>query len=264
MTDTTTLEQPKVLTPLTLGGLKVVTPGDQEMFMNILIYGNPGVGKTVFAASACEVANMSPVLIIDVEGGTMSLQRTHPSVSVVRIKNFADFNQLYADLRAGKHGFKTIVLDSISEIQKFGMYSAMAKALQDNPERDPDLPGIGEWGKNTEQIRKLVRAFRDLPTNCIVTALEANDKTPEGVIRRTYPNLSNKLALELPGFFDVVGYMYIKEKREKQPNGADKIEQVRCLLTMATSRQVAKDRTGILPPVIEYPTMQLIDQLVHA
>lgn len=259
---TSTEVEPHVLRLGSIGGLTISRPGDNtNRVLNILVYGDPGVGKTVFAASACEVEAMSPVLVIDVEGGDLSLVRQHPGVDVVRVKSFEQFNGLYAALRTGDHGYKTVVLDSISEIQKFGMYYVMKKVLLEDPDRDPDLPGIGEWGKNTEQIRKLVRAFRDLPCNTIITALAQNELSESGAVRKTKPLLSNKLSIELPGFFDVVGYMYMKATPD--PMDPKQMIQVRCLLSMATQKQVAKDRTGVLPPVLEDPTMALVYDTVY-
>lgn len=253
-------EQPKVLTPATIGGLKITNPEDGDPWRNYFFYGDSGVGKTTLAGSACEVESMSPVLIIDVEGGTVSLTHSYPGVHVVRVKSFIEFNELYAALRQGKHPYKTVVLDSATEIQKFGMYAIMKQLLEKDPERDPDLPGIQEWAKNTEQVRRLVRAFRDLPLNTIITALAANQQNDQGQIIRTFPNLSNKLAIEMPGFFDVVGYLYIKEQVE-MIDGVRTVKQIRCLLTQATNKQVAKDRTGKLPMVLTDPTMATIAQL---
>lgn len=250
------VEVPKTLTLGSLGGLAISTPEFTTEWRNYLFYGHSGIGKTILAASSCEVEDMAPVLIIDVEGGTSSLTRFHPSVHVIRVKNFVEFNQLYADLRGGKHPYKTVVLDSVTEIQKFGMYAIMKDLLSKDPERDPDLPGIQEWAKNTEQIRRLVRAFRDLPMHTIITCLAVDQQNDQGQVIRTYPNLSNKLALELPGFFDVVGYYYIREVRQEDGS----MRQVRLLLTQSTQRVVAKDRLG-LPTLVEDPTMLKLTEL---
>src|SRR5688500_12401435 len=122
------------------------------------------------------------------------------------------------------------------------MYQIMAAAKEKDPERDPDLAGIGEWGKNTEQIRKLVRAFRDLEMNTIFTALAMQEQLRSGG-RRVKPSLSAKLSNEVAGFLDVVVYMYNK-------TGTDGKSE-RKLLTLATEEFVAKDRTDNLPPVVQ-------------
>ncbi len=240
-----------VLTERNLGSLPVSPVQDLPQHFNMLVYGDPGVGKTVLAGSAAAVEELSPVLIIDIEGGTLSLRERHPSVDVVRIRSWPDLNELYAALKKGEGGYKTLVVDSLSEMQKFGMYFIMREALQKDPDRDPDLPGIGEWGKNTEQMRKFVRAFRDLPMNVIFTALVNTSQDKRG--RQHFkPGMSAKLASEVAGFLDVVCYMYLKESELEEG------EQLRMLLTMATETVIAKDRTDKLPPAIQNPTMQSI------
>src|SRR3990172_9664620 len=47
---------------------------DVEELLKMLFYGPPGVGKTVLAASAKDVVALSPVLLVDFEGGTRSIQ----------------------------------------------------------------------------------------------------------------------------------------------------------------------------------------------
>lgn len=243
----------EVLSAKNLGGLPVGPVDEQRSTINMMIYGDPGVGKTVLAGSASDVEEMGPVLFVDIEGGTLSLRHTYPNVEVVRVASFNDMGKLYAELRKGTHGYNTIVLDSLTEIQKFGMYEIMKRAIAEDDSRDPDLPGIGEWGKNTEQMRAMIRAFRDLPINVIFTALVREDQKRG----QTYvkPGLSAKLSSEAAGFLDVVSYMYLKEV-----DG----EMKRLLATVATETMIGKDRTGKLPEVIEFPTMQKIWDHMYA
>jgi phage nucleotide-binding protein len=233
------------LTDRNLGGLKVAPIQDIPDVLNIMVYGWPGVGKTRLAGSAAAVPELSPVLFVDVEGGTLSLRDHYPLVDTVRVKSWDDIVKLYAELRKGTHGYKTIVLDSLTEIQKFGMFAIMKSVLENDPTRDPDLPSIGEWGKSTEQMRKFVRLFRDLPVNTVFTALVVEDKQKNGTILKR-PSLPGKLAAEVAGFLDIVLYMYIKEI-----DG----EQRRLLLSSGSEDVVAKDRTDRLPPVVTTPSL---------
>lgn len=255
MTDTATAveDQPKppskqaeVLTAKTLGGLKIVDTGDVDPWINLLIYGESGIGKTVLAGSSCVVPELAPVLFLNIEGGTLSLRRRYPEVETVRVQTFSDVVRAYDALRQGGHGYRTVVIDSLTEAQKFSMYGIMKVAKEKDSDRDPDLPGIGEWGKNIEQIRKLVRLFRDLPMNTIFTALSMTEKNKRGN-ELTKPLMSGKLSSEVAGFLDVVLYMY---KKDVQGEGTKRI-----LLTQSTEEVVAKDRTDNLPKYVQEPTM---------
>ena len=122
-----------------------------------------------------------------------------------------------------------------------------------DPDRDPDVPGIREWGKNSEQIRRFVRAFRDLSVNTIFTALSATDKDQKTGITLSRPYLSGKLASEVAGFLDIVCYMYIRVVEG---------DVRRLMLTSGTDTCVAKDRSDSLPPVLEEPDMKTIHNIV--
>jgi len=248
----------EVLSTRNLGGLPITSPQDTEVRINALLYGVPGSGKTTLAASASAVESMSPVLLLDVEGGTLSIRKRYPNIDVIRIRSFNDLSHVYGELKAQGEAlhYKTIILDSLTEIQKFGMYEIMRRAVAAAEEkgevRDPDLPGIGEWGKNTEQIRKLVRAFRDLPCHTIFCALAAQEKKGRDGLR-AIPQLSGKLSTEIGGFMDLVFFLYLK---------TDNDETRRFILTQGTEDIIAKDRSDSMPQYIESPTMQELSEIV--
>lgn len=237
----------ETLTPGKLGGLKVSKVEGKTEFLNIMIYGDSGIGKTTLAGSADAVPSMRPVLVVDIEGGTESLRHTYPDVDVVRVTTWDEMQAVYDDLHRGKTGYQTVILDSLTEIQKFSMYGIMADLLKAKPDADPDVPGMREWGKNVEQIRRFVRAFRDLPMHTIFTALAKEERNTRTGMTKTMPSLSGKVAAEVPAFLDVVLYFYIKRVGDNEQ---------RLLLCKATEAQIAKDRTTRLPVVLEEPTMK--------
>lgn len=227
-----------------------------ETALKMLIYGPPGAGKTVLAATASEVPEMSPVLYVDVEGGTLSIR--DKKVDVLRIKTFTELAQLLEVLRSGHHNWRTVVIDSLTEVQKLNMYEVMKKVVAQDPSRDPDMPGLREYGKNAEQIRRLIRGYRDLAnTHVIFTALASEVKDEKTGVVKVYPALTGKLATEIPGFLDVVAYLSVAEQ-----DGAE----IRVLVTDMTSRIMAKHRTPIsgvrLPKFLKNPTMKQIYQVV--
>jgi len=245
------------LTPKTLAGLNVTRVQERSSYFNMLIYGDSGVGKTTLAGSAQAVLAMSPVLVIDIEGGTESLKHSYPNVEMIRVTTWKEMQEVYNVLHDGDHPYQTVVLDSLTEIQKFNMYDIMNDLAQKRPDLDPDVPGMREWGKNLEQIRRFVRGFRDLDIHTLFTSLAKSDKDQKTGITTTKPSLSGKMADEVAAFLDVVVYYYVKQIGD----GTD-AEFKRLLLTAKTDSQVAKDRTGRLPMVIESPTMQNIYDLM--
>lgn len=239
------------LTPSSLAGLKIAPQRERAQNVNALIYGQSGVGKTQLAGSADAVPEMRPVLFIDVEGGALTLTNSYPDAEVVRVTTWTEMQNLYYELGRCEHPYRTIVLDSLTEIQKFSMMQIMKDLIKKEPDRDPDIPSLREWGKNIEQIRLFVRAFRDLPVNTIFTALEKTDKDPKTGTWYTRPGLPGKAGAEIAAFLDLVLYYYVKNVKK-----GDEVVRERLLLTGATETQVAKDRSNNLPLVLQNPTMQ--------
>jgi hypothetical protein len=96
-------------------------------------------------------------------------------------------------------------------------------------------------------MRKIVRAFRDLPCHVIFTASVATLQE-EGQPTKYFPGFAGKLKTEIPGFVDVVGYLTAE---------LDPFTGVidRKLQVAGTRRVVAKDRTSNLGDIITNPTI---------
>jgi len=245
------------LTPRSIGGLKIRRVIDQTPNFNMMVYGRSGVGKTRLSGSSYAVPDMQRVLLLDIEGGWLTLRKDFPGVETVRVGSWRDVQAVYDELYAGGSGIQTVILDSLTEIQKFNMDQIMLNLIESKgDERDMDVPSIREWGKNLEQTRRFVRAFRDLPINVIFTALEREDKDRAGRPIKL-PSLSGKMAQEVAAFLDIVLYLNIKEV--ETPDGK---KLIRVLQSQATETTVAKDRSGLLPPVMVDPDMGKIYDLV--
>ena len=239
----------KKITPRHLAGLRVVKAREARPTFNFLVYGEPGVGKTRLCGSADNIPEMRKVLMVDVEAGSMSIRETNPDVDTVRVTTWKEMQEVYDYLYAGNHDYSTVILDSLTEIQKFNMMDIMTQRVAEREDLDPDVPGMREWGKNLEQMRRFVRAFRDLDMNTFFTALAKSDQDKRTGITTKKPSLSGKLADEVAGFLDIVIYMYVKEVDGQAS---------RMILTGATEQFIAKDRTGRLPLVIQEPSMKTI------
>lgn len=218
-------------------------------YLDLLVYGDAGVGKTYLCGTAADHEATRPVLLIDCEGGTTTI-RHRPDVDVKRIRSLKELEELYEQLFFDTTGYyRTVALDSLTELQDVDMKAIMEAAYERKPDKvDKDVPSPREWGIGRNHIRKIVRAFRDLPTNFIMTAL-ADEKKEEGEPTRYAPALPGKLQKEIPGFMNCVGYM------QADPKGD---EIVRTIQFQKTRRVVAKDRFDVLGPVLENPSVPLM------
>jgi hypothetical protein len=218
----------------------------------MMVYGGSGVGKTLLTGTAAQVEEMAPMLVIDAEEGSMTLNALHEvadKIDVVPMRDWKKMQSIYNDLYTGRHPYKTVTIDSGTEVQQLAMNDVLGN---DGKVLDTGItPEFRDWYKNTEQIRRMIRAFRDLPLNTIVTALEMDSMDPRTKVQMKRPAFSNKLSQQIPAFFDTVFYMYVKEVTGDTPNR-------RLCLTDKTDRVVAKCRAQGVPQIMENPTMPVI------
>lgn len=235
-------------------GLGVTSP-DQIEYLNLLVYGEPGAGKTYLAGTAQDHPKTSPMLVLDVEGGTTTLRHRN-DIDVIQVRSIQQVIDAHNKLKTENDGYyKTVVIDSLTELQKLDMAGIMKELTDRRPDRDPDVPDVREWGKTGTHMRQIVRAFRDLPMNTILTALADPQKDSSGTVV-LYPSVPGKMRTELAGFFDVVGYLYARPDEEQE-------EINRIIQFTGTQRVIAKDRTATLGHFIENPTIPMMFDLIH-
>jgi len=247
------------------GGVPVGMMRDRPQFMKALFYGKPGVGRTTLVAQAARVEGMSPVLFMTPDHAEAdTLRKAAPEASVAFISKFAQFDAIYqaaAKLAASRQEipFKTFVIDTGTEAQKLSMNDIMTELVRTGRpgggEVNFDVPSQREWGQSISQIRTLVRHFRDLPINFLMTCHEATDKDNRGVTWIT-PDLPGKLKNQTCGMFSNVFYMAVEQT--KAPEGRTKIvtDEKRLLLTGLTDGYQAKSRTGLFPRVVYDPKLE--------
>src|SRR4051794_25214594 len=102
--------------------LGAVPPSEVVSFINLLVYGDPGCGKTYLSGTAADDPQTSPVLILDVEGGVTTLRGRSKNIEVVPIRSWVELNETYKKLYASQNSaktlmpYKTIVIDSLTEL----------------------------------------------------------------------------------------------------------------------------------------------------
>lgn len=234
-------------------GIEIVSPASLD-YLNALFYGEPGAGKTFLCGTAQDHPMTSPVLVLDIEGGTTTLHE-RKDIDVIQVRSIQQIKQIHDQLSASNDGYyKTVVVDSLTELQKLDMQGIMREVVSRRPDLDPDVPSVREWGITGEHVRKIVRYYRDLKMNTIFTALMEQDKDDTGAVTM-YPSISPKrLRTEVPGFLDIVGYIYTE-------TGETGIQ--RRIQFVQTKKVRAKDRTAKLGEMLENPTIPDMWNLIH-
>lgn len=224
-------------------------------FINALVYGEPGAGKTYFIGSSEDCEAMTPALLLDIDGGAMTL-RKRKGVDVIKVRKIKELEKISAELYADPDYYKLVALDTLTEMQKMDMHDLMHAAAAQNSKLDPLIPDQANWGKSNERIRLVIRSFKDLPCHTIMTAHRASKQENDGSTY-FYPALPGKLSYEVPGFFDIVGYL---DSKSRVVNGEAEVS--RTMQTVKTNKVQAKDRTGVLPAVINEPSIPLLWEMI--
>jgi len=186
-----------------------------------IIYGPSKSGKSTLAATS-----PYPRLILDVEGGARFLpivptvwdpMREEPpkadgswDTCVVLVRDYDTVLKAFAWLQSGRHQFKSLVIDSISELQ--------VKCI-DNIAGSEQMK-MQHWGELLRHMGNLLRDLRDLTMHA-TNPLEAVIMTAmakEGQDGRFKPYLQGQLATQAPYFYDMLGYLRVEEFPNPDPS----------------------------------------------
>jgi phage nucleotide-binding protein len=192
--------------------------------VKVLVYGCEGVGKTRLCATA-----PNPI-IISCEGGLLSLKKEKKPV--IEIENFDDLETVYNYFitKASFKKFKTICLDSISDIAE--------KVLSEEKKGKKDKRQA--YGETQEMMSDMIRKFRDLKGfNVYFSAKEDIIRDSEGHVVQYRPSMpGNTLKNDLPYYFDEVFRLTIGPGKQRK--------KIHYLQTKNDYYTRAKDRSGTL------------------
>jgi hypothetical protein len=215
--------------------------------LKCLVYGMLGSGKTRLAATAA--SQDSPVLIINAEGGLLSLQDVPDDVKshiqVVTVKDLGELGDAY-ELAIKEHNWKWICIDSISDVAE--VILASEKATNKDPR--------AAYGNLADIMMSTLRLFRDLPMYNVYMSAKMTRFTDEITQRTMYwPLMPGKQLTNGIGYlFDEVFALRVEVDKE--------IGTYRVLQTNRDIQYEAKDRSGRLD-LFEPADLTLIEQKIN-
>ena len=188
--------------------------------LTIMVYGESKVGKSTFAVTA-----PYPRLMLDVEGGhrflPINVKYWNPLTEeppladgtwdtvVVQVRDYDVVMKAFQWLQSGKHQFKSLIIDSISELQ--------VKCM-DNIAGTEQMK-MQQWGELLRHMGALLRDLRDLtmhptqPLEAVILTAMAR-KGQDGVYR---PYLQGQLAIQAPYFYDILGAITVETMPNPDP-----------------------------------------------
>ena len=235
--------------------------------MSFLVYGKAKQGKSTLA-----LTTPTPRLILDTESAARFLKTKKVywdpiteeppeddgtwETCIVTVDNYRVAARAYEYLKAGKHPFNSVILDSISELQD--------KVKGETTNRAQ--PKIQEWGTIGSKMAYLAGDLRDLTTNknkmvkaVLVVATSTDPYVDEdgNVVHKGRPAAEGSFKTKVQYFFDTVGYVYLAEA----PDENGEVTTIQCLQVAGSDKYEVGSRAP-LPNIIPEPNVdEIIDEV---
>lgn len=196
--------------------------------ITMLVYGQPGVGKTTLGCSAPDA------VLFDYDGGVQRINGAH-RVPTVQVKSWEDTNTALQEITREMPEVKTIVIDTVGK-----MLDYMSDYIIRNNSRMKKSDGtlsLQGYGLRKQMFIDFIKQTSILGKNIIFVAHEKEEKRGDDTVKR--PDIGGSSANDLVKELDLVGYMQMLGKE-------------RTIAFNPTEWYYAKN-TCNLPPVAKLP-----------
>lgn len=236
------------------------------------IYGRSGSGKTTFAASFPK-----PILLIDIrDQGTDSIA-DHEDIDVVEIESWEQLEEVYYYLRDNPKKYKTVVVDTITQLQQLCLEDAIGAKTKDKSR-------VGDWGSMTRRdwgtvsglMKDWIVNLRNLPLEVVFLAQEkvttvdddADDNPDNMITPEVGAHVMPSVRVVLNANVSVIGNTFIRLRRFKKEVKGKKIskEETRYCLRIGPNpvydTKIRKPKSVPPPAFIEDPTFKDVVDII--
>ena len=165
--------------------------------LSVLIYGQPGIGKTTFGVSAPDA------VLFDYDGGVQRINGAH-QVPTLQPTSWEDTNLALQEIQNEMPEIKTIVIDTVGKMLDY-MSAYIIKSDPKMAMRDGSLSLKG-YGVRKQMFVNFIKQLALMGKNVVFIAHEREERRGEETFKR--PEIGGSSANDLIKELDLVGYMY--------------------------------------------------------
>lgn len=227
---------------------KIISIVDDDDHVNILVYGDSGVGKTQMCGTDDRVLFVAPE---DNSDGLLSAVLAGSTAHKWPINTWDDLVDAFDYLsELDEIPYDWVVIDSLTEMQMMAMRSILDAAVEENPQRDPDIPQLQDWQKYYEMVKRMIKAYNALPVNVLYTALArvAEDEEGEEYLLPDLQGKKDNYSKQVVSWMTSFGCMQVKRQKFEDEDGKAKTRPIRRITWRDTGMVKGKDRTKALLP----------------
>ena len=217
--------------------------------LNVMLYGDFGVGKTTFATTFPK-----PILFFDID----DRHQTYAGVEGIEYETYKDtgrrpkaFKQFMDDLKKYQEDskYKTVVLDSISALTKILKYDIIGRVGTSTAANEGLT--LQQWGQVTERMEEIFEILRGYDTHTVIISHpQMFQDEISGEIKTLTMLIGKKFPQKAPIFFDEIYQCFTERNRD-----TDREEYL--IRTQSTRRDPARtsmnlrDEKGKTIPILD-------------
>lgn len=234
--------------------IEVSDPRVNTPKLKVLLYGPSGTGKTSLASTTSKVAELGPVLYVDLERGTAPTAKYGDldNMLVVQPATYKEFADLLVKISNAKDKpFNTVIIDTVDRLQELIKLHFTAANPRDS---------FAMWAAAYDKVLDLVNTIAfDLGLNIVCITHESREVLETERLSQIAPDFEGKKSFKkLPSIFDIIGRMTWEDV------GEDGEEELIPVLTVKSASSIlTKTRFDNMPPMIGNPSFDKIMKWVH-
>lgn len=185
---------------------------EQRNFVRLMVYGDPGVGKSAFAGTSpkCLILANDPEEMI-------SAAARGSKAEVWICPDYTELTEAFEWVQhEGYKEYEWVWIDNGTLMQDQGMDQIMAEMHIKRPDRSPWIPDRPEYLLNQNMYMDLIRRFKSLPIHFGMTAhvMQSEDLIGNVLYQPLFHGQQGQYSQKICGYMNIIGHYTTKEGKD--------------------------------------------------